>query len=81
MPSAGSALANGGGSHSTRFLFSSSLQLETSGHNLKWSFRFFGGISYAEEEARSKKWETIRYSLMLGATIVAAVAAIIAALK
>jgi len=35
----------------------------------------------AEEEARSKKWETIRYSLMLGVTIVAAVAAIIAALK
>jgi hypothetical protein len=35
----------------------------------------------AEEEARSKKWETIRYSLMLGATIVAAVAAIIAAVK
>ena len=35
----------------------------------------------AEEEARSKKWETIRYSLMLGMTFVAAVAAIIAALK
>ena len=35
----------------------------------------------AEEEARSKKWETIRYSLTLGVTIVAAVAAIIAALK
>jgi hypothetical protein len=35
----------------------------------------------AEEEARSKKWETIRYSLMLGVTIVAAVAAIIAAWK
>jgi len=35
----------------------------------------------AEEEARSKKWETIRYGLMLGVTIVGAFAAIVAALK
>lgn len=35
----------------------------------------------AEQEASSKRWESIRYGLMLGVASVAAVAAIIAALK